>query len=474
VKQGGTKVARRNDGSPKGARRRGYDQAVRPKNPRLYRAARKFQVAAEKLFASPDAYQFSARYRDLGWRRQEGHHAFILQETGQALLTTTGAQRLLALPEAAAFRDELEKDPVASRWLGKMVQHGTWASRFGDVDDHLPGLVELIIKKQCTFDQAYAQWEDNLRTDEERGVVLWFLGFVRYEGRLPIDLGGGLSLRQLTEEEMGRGLEWGMVPAVMSRAAIVQDNELCVACEFTSPRQEYVGADTVLNEAMTQRQAHVEEGAARVRRLMSAIQLFRPGGARITGQLMIDAGAQSPGARPGPRWFVQPVVLEEDELSRVIALWHMLEGEEVEAAGSLQAALRRFGYAFERTSDEDRIVDLMIAAESWFVDTSTDLGFRLQVNAARFMAPARPPRQTQEFMKHAYNVRSKIVHGEPLPKKDLVTEAGQQVSEHEFALALEGFVREALLKALRLVAGGKWTGEWLDVTLGKKPPTQPV
>jgi hypothetical protein len=142
--------------------------------------------------------------------------------------------------------------------------------------------------------------------------------------------------------------------------------------------------------------------------------------------------------------------------------------------GRLQASLRRFGYSYDRLLAHDKIIDLMIAAEGWFVGSGRDeLKYRLATNGANWMADSRPKRQTFEFLGRAYDVRSSIVHGATPAKSAMVSEHGERLDENAFAAALESFMRDALRIAVERVALGKWLGDWLTLAFGDSTGPEP-
>lgn len=101
------------------------------------------------------------------------------------------------------------------------------------------------------------------------------------------------------------------------------------------------------------------------------------------------------------------------EAPHFLELWRLLE------AGSAQIAfsLRRFNLAFDRELLDDRIVDLVIAAESLFlgdlgVQDRGELRFRFAIRAAKFIEYLTySERDVYQVMRRAYDARSAIVHG---------------------------------------------------------------
>ena len=116
-------------------------------------------------------------------------------------------------------------------------------------------------------------------------------------------------------------------------------------------------------------------------------------------------------------------------------------------------ALRRFNIAFKREQLDDRIVDLMIAAESLFLSDSGDPGvrgeqrFRLALRAAKFVESQRyASRQVFDLMRRAYDIRSQIVHGGSVKKIKLPDIPDAKLND--FILATEEVIRLGIQKAL--------------------------
>jgi Apea-like HEPN len=120
------------------------------------------------------------------------------------------------------------------------------------------------------------------------------------------------------------------------------------------------------------------------------------------------------------------------------------------AASRLVFAARRLGYTNERVRLEDRLLDTMIAAESLYLREEAELSFRLAIRAAVWADPAKlgaTRHEIYEFMKSAYDARSKIAHGgEPSPSK--LKFKGNQIALQEFCRILSDIVRMGLVKAI--------------------------
>jgi Apea-like HEPN len=130
--------------------------------------------------------------------------------------------------------------------------------------------------------------------------------------------------------------------------------------------------------------------------------------------------------------------------------WSWLSGQT--GNSNLTFAVRRLGYANERVRLEDHLLDTMIAAESLYLGggKDTELKFRLAVHAAVWAEPAKlgaTRQEIYEFMRKAYDARSKIAHGgEPRPSE--LKFKGNVIVLEEFCRILNDIVRMGLVKAI--------------------------
>ena len=87
---------------------------------------------------------------------------------------------------------------------------------------------------------------------------------------------------------------------------------------------------------------------------------------------------------------------------------------------TLAIAIRRLYYAETRSKIEDKVVDIMIAAESIFIaDGGSEKQFRVALTAAKWICSDNRDKNYQYF-KEAYNIRSKIVHGQSVDTDKIV------------------------------------------------------
>lgn len=141
---------------------------------------------------------------------------------------------------------------------------------------------------------------------------------------------------------------------------------------------------------------------------------------RFSSRGILGGGVTSGlGANRGIRFLIPELnpTLTDEQSARFTNVWTMVSDigpNSHESAKALSNAMRRLFYAETRILPEDRLVDLMIAAESIYtkVGSRGELSFQLSQNAALWHDGTNMERRVAfKEMRDAYNLRSKIVHG---------------------------------------------------------------
>lgn len=115
-----------------------------------------------------------------------------------------------------------------------------------------------------------------------------------------------------------------------------------------------------------------------------------------------------------------PYKLLNSEIDDFKSFWNENESNLL-TKKDLSVGLDRFSQSTIRDNSEDRIIDLMIASEAFFLtDGNSELQYKFAQRAAMYLGKnSEQKKSIFEFMKKIYEVRSKIVHGNTpkLPKK---------------------------------------------------------
>ena len=182
---------------------------------------------------------------------------------------------------------------------------------------------------------------------------------------------------------------------------------------------------------------------------------------------------------PANLLHVPRYALSADDVEPLRRVWRALRSEGVKKREALGGALRRFEYSGERCRPEDRLVDLIIAAESLFLDDAGDpqsrgeLRYRLALRSAFFAEmPGLTRRQVFDLMRRAYDTRSSVVHGK-IPKS--VQLSGEVLPLEEFTDKVEDLIRTCLTKAVEIAQAEtrrKPLLDWDTLILAESRPSQ--
>lgn len=150
-------------------------------------------------------------------------------------------------------------------------------------------------------------------------------------------------------------------------------------------------------------------------------------------------------------------VLNKAEVREFRRFWSKFEIMDKKNPGFLDEAIRRFNYTYERERLDDRLIDLIISFESLFLreGETQELAYRLSLRTAAMIAGESGERvDIFEDLKTAYNVRSKIVHGEDLVKIDRIINK-RFASFDELSMKIQDYSRKSIRAFLQRVSKGR-------------------
>jgi hypothetical protein len=141
----------------------------------------------------------------------------------------------------------------------------------------------------------------------------------------------------------------------------------------------------------------------------------------------------------------------ESDVQSFPQFWNKLENPKVKK--ELGTAVRRLSYSCVRHLNEDKIIDLMIAAEALFLRGTREgeKRFRLAFRAARFLSTdAAKQREIYDRMRKAYDLRSALVHGGSAPA---FRQLNGEISEINYFIGAVGDdIYKAALKAIDILS----------------------
>jgi len=222
---------------------------------------------------------------------------------------------------------------------------------------------------------------------------------------------------------------------------------------FNSVKYKFAG--TLFQE----RGGSYEENAdfdSEMRDIITALRLFKVGdiGAPtrfIRGKTLVGASEFTESSSPSDlqiRRFGTTYELDEQELPKIIEIFSFLQSLNLQKQRKgLAVALRHFNQAYGRDTEEDQVIDFVIALESTLLaDIDDELKFKFTLRGAALLAEIRKPSETRLILDTMYKVRSQIVHnGRQLSDlQGLIQKIPQELQPYSFAKCCEGVVRDVL------------------------------
>ncbi len=374
------------------------------------------------------------------------------------------SMNLRELEDRESFRtcaDQARNNPIAGPQLDQLVGTSVAQTRLT-----LDQIVRTLVGRMYSEDGRF-EFDDD-RFQQEWGLIYHYLSAETFDyvtiaplpgfaAPFPVNISPNIVIDRLTDEEVTRCVRVGILgPLSPDFELIFEDSAVGLRC--TESMEKVVGkADLVSDTGSFGRRGPVD-AITIVDDVLTALRLFKQGRVQCPGEVsgvkawLLSAG-HSYRIRASHPLISSNYELRDMEVEEFQKMWSDLTGGELERRRFLAMALRRFNMAFERQQLDDRIVDLMIAAESLFLNDSGDprergeQRFRLAIRAAKFVEyPRYVPRQVFDLMRKAYNIRSEIVHGSSIKKTNLPDMPDAKLND--FVLACEELMRLGIRKAL--------------------------
>jgi Apea-like HEPN len=396
-------------------------------------------------------------------RGNDGH--FRAREINKCILS--GEETLHRLPKYQDCIEALRSDPTVGKHLNALV--GTSASGMIRLDANsiLDSLIYSAADESGSlkfdedkFHRQWNNWSDLFVNDNVRVVTVAVLPYLKIDV-FPLRLNQEVILDRLTDDEVNRCFNSGVFqpqgfrpPFVPDDVAVGVRNIVRVPKEISTGGDYRSGILTSKSDDGSFGRRPVNRGDLLVDDILSAMPLFRHTNIRaVSIASWVDSDVLNTGtsSRPLGSWLGGGgFELTDSEVHEFRQLWRVLEKE----AGHLQFSIHRFNLAFERRLIVDRLVDLVIAAESLFLSDIDDqnrgeLVFRFALRAAKYIEVKDYSEQDIfHVMREAYNARSTIVHG-GTPKRTRLPH-NQSADLHIFTSEVERLVRTGLRKALAM------------------------
>jgi len=328
------------------------------------------------------------------------------------------SQRLEHLPELETLIETWHRDPTFKQHDGQLVSSaGGYGSSvqlrsvawwIASAGARLGGRLQF---DEPTFERTYLEIETQLRsptlTQTTVSVVVG-LG----APMLSVEVDSETEIDKLRDNEVAMAIEAGFLFAERGRAWT--QGVSCVRVTRAFPK--VFGTEPAAVDASLTPAGQKCSDVVTALRLHAAGRVSSSGVIQF-GRFLMGAGGSSytPG-EPQFEWGAN-YRLEEGDLADVKNIFAMIGNEQVRQDRALDVGLRRFNYAAERRRAEDRIVDLLVAAEAVLLDemdpfVQGELTFRLAIRGSHLLSddPAARRKLLRQFVA-AYAGRSAVVHG---------------------------------------------------------------
>lgn len=305
------------------------------------------------------------------------------------------------------------------------------------------------------FNTVYLEIENDLLSDEVEFERITPLCGFRMDGN-ELQLAENISIVKLAESEILRilnlGISLGSVAGGIGGYGAINDvNEYGIKITKKFPKL-YEGMDVQIGPESDYLFSSVVENS-----IVDGLRVFKTGRVFPITSIYKAKGVFELGVgfsfeRQVPPFMKDKYELNRSEFDEFKDFWKIKNTSDASSRKYLDVAIRRFSQANDRSNDEDEFVDLMIAAESLFLASDGgnqgELSYRLSHRAAMYLGSSiEHQKYIFNFMRNAYNVRSKIVHGDTpsLPKKQ---DGNRYESLKDFSRDLEGYLRFGVKRAI--------------------------
>jgi hypothetical protein len=430
----------------------------------LYGPARAYVQAAIELLARICPEGPPERLVGLKSWRRTGENFFVMVDEERPYwhrCLRDHADELHSLSEHKAWSDALASEPFSARHLDAFVgstRGGHLVTKQEMMDCLIwetPRESGPLFFDSAAFDRGFAKFDADLRRDEiEFVIVAPIPGFT--SGRVPIELYPDMTIDRLTDEEIARCLRMSIYPGFNLGGNVHLTGRCGIRLRFSEKKLFGMASKPDIGEIQTAHESRVR----RFVRALHALRLFKGGPISIPGIVSFSEqwpmeGSTSGGPGTNLGLSVGPhnnYALSEEEVPSFETFWKLFP--DALTIPFLDLAIRRFGYAGERQRPEDRLIDLLIAAESLFLSDAGEtkergeLRYRLSLRFA-FFAEMEGYSRPQRFrlMRDAYDLRSSLVHGGEIGEQFVKLPTGN-IPFPEFVNLIEETLRKTLQKAV--------------------------
>lgn len=338
---------------------------------------------------------------------------------------------------ACRFKDRKIPDDTAE--LSSILRDEIITSH---LDSYLKNADKLEFDKDI-FDELYIQIEEYYYSSElSFKLVAPLYHFWPDKVVEKIDLGDKLIIRMITDEEYS--YMWGMSNLTNLNIMDFVFLRFALECQFTKKKEDLLKKQPIENHFY---------------KVITAFRLFKTGAIGLNfaceypNQWMPRVSPSIIGGQYSKQYpnMGPSYTLSKSESEEFQKYWGTFKQIKLESYPTLNLALRRFNFAQERDELIDKIIDYFIAFEALFLkeEERQELSYRFALRASHFLEKDKTKRiETFNFLKKAYTLRSKIVHGSAITTN--VKIGNTNISLKGFTNKNEEYLRKSLFRFLEL------------------------
>jgi len=216
-----------------------------------------------------------------------------------------------------------------------------------------------------------------------------------------------ITINRYTEEECkkiwGRGHFWGSRPRFPTNP-----NDFKIKVRFPKEKKSLTAGDNREKEAIVI-----------LKNVLTLLRLFKDYNLRIGPiEVASEQWLPSMSLHISGEHEAMPVgqyKLNSSEQGALRELWGKIQRMNLTNVYSLEIALKRFNFVHERIDSEDKLIDIMIGIETLFSESNDEIRYKTSLRTSLLIGKGLEDRKKIfKIMQKAYDLRSKLVHGEQL------------------------------------------------------------
>jgi Apea-like HEPN len=454
-----------------------------------------YNAAIEFLADNPQSHVMNLPVYELEWY-EIGANVYGQRSVSLTMFTPQTTNALMLLDAYIDLEDAAKHSsaigPLFGQQVGSyMVTHGFDFWQFAGAA--IPTAEEVASGAIRSFEETYADLEEQLSEFSNYTTICLLQGISFAQQH--IELESDLTIEALTSDEIKAALKIGLISSPFGATGStfwVRDHSLFALKKLWRIQRRWGGEPVPsVGEEMREK----VEISSEADRLIQCLGLLTREPVFVTGALTRQTGhsfifprsgdAEFYGIWPTPRQF-QGVNLDAGKCSDLQRLWSISKSTASTQLKAFGLALRRLGYGLQRNRTEDRLLDIYIAAEAFYLAERAgepkdrgEMSYRLSHRAAAWSEGTMPGWTRSEVFRQiraGYTVRSALAHGgSPDPK--VIRIKGELVPIDElfrFVQCIEDIVRAGLYKAFQQTIGGNviMDIDWDTLLLGESPDSQ--